>query len=59
VAYALLLQWRFYHRPINALPVPGDAFKLVVLGKSQFPQGLKNASFLPFQKRAWIALALP
>ena len=25
--YALLRHWRLHHRPINALPSPGDAFK--------------------------------
>ena len=57
-AHAGLRQWRFHHRPVNALPSPGDAFNIVVLGKPSFPKGFKEACFLPF-KRAWIALALP
>jgi ubiquinone biosynthesis protein len=36
-ANAFLCQWRFHHRPVNALPSPGDAFKVVVFGKPCLP----------------------
>jgi hypothetical protein len=45
-----LCHWRLHHRAINALASPSDAFELVVLGKSKFPQGLKDTGFRPFQK---------
>jgi len=58
----LLRQWRFHHRPVNALPSPGDAFKFVVFGKPELPQGFKDTSLLPFQEAcmdcAGTALAL-
>src|SRR6266705_133998 len=33
-----------HERPINALPAPGDAFHVVVLGQSRLPQGAEHAS---------------
>src|SRR5687767_2357391 len=44
----LLRQWRFEHGPVDALPSPGDALHLVVLGKPSLPDRLKYACLLPF-----------
>jgi len=48
--YGLLSQWRFGHRSIDALPVPGDAFHLIVFGKAGTPDSNKEASSHPSHK---------
>src|SRR3982751_6813792 len=47
---SLLRQRRLEHGPVNALPSPGDALHLVVLGESCFPDGLEHARALPLEK---------
>jgi hypothetical protein len=39
----LLGKRRFHHRPIDALPAPGDAFHLVILGQPGTPFRLITA----------------
>ena len=40
-------QRRFGHRPVHALPLPVDAFQLVVFGQGELPQLLEHAPFHP------------
>lgn len=36
--------------PVVTLPTPGYAFKVIVFSKLPFPQGFKDARFLPLQQ---------
>jgi hypothetical protein len=45
--YGLLSHWGFGHRSIYALPVPGDAFHLIVFSKTGTPDGKKKTSVHP------------
>ena len=46
----LLRQGRLHHRPIDALPAPGDAFHLFALCRPRTPWRLEKPRFLPLQK---------
>ena len=48
--YAFGGQGRFVHRPVEALPIPGNALHLVVLGQPGLPQMKKKALLLPSLK---------
>src|ERR1017187_10615091 len=45
-----LRQWGFHHSPVEALPAPGDALHVVVLGQPRLPQGMEESRALPFQE---------
>jgi hypothetical protein len=45
-----LSQWRFHHRPVNALPSPRDSFKVIVFGQTGLPQGFKDSGLLPLKE---------
>src|SRR5580765_6812525 len=49
-AHGFLCQWRLHHRAVDALPAPGDALHLVVLGQTRFPQSFEEACSLPFEE---------
>src|SRR2546425_1421124 len=49
-ADSFLRQRGLHHRPVDALPSPGDSFHLVVLGQPSFPQRLEKASLFPLEK---------
>src|ERR1019366_2081383 len=41
-----LRQWGFHHSPVAALPAPGDALHVVVLGQPRLPQGMEESRAL-------------
>src|SRR5665213_1278403 len=45
-----LCQRGFHQRPVDALPAPGDALHIVVLGQPRLPQSTEQSRSLPFQK---------
>ena len=49
-SHRLLGQGRLEHRPVNALPSPGDALQLVVLGKTGLPQCLEEPGLGPLRE---------
>src|SRR5512134_1252201 len=60
--HRLLCQRRLQHCPVDALPSPGNALHLVVLGQPSLPQRQEQARLLPLQEplvdRAGAAKAL-
>ena len=49
-ADCFLRQRRLHHRPINALPSPGNSMKVIVFGKPRLPQVLEESRLLPLQE---------
>ncbi len=49
-ADGLLCQGCFHHGAVNALPAPGDALHLVVLGQAGFPHRFEEAGSFPLEK---------
>jgi transposase len=47
---SFLSQRRFHHWPVDILPSPRDAFKVVILRQPGLPQGFEHAGFLPLEK---------
>jgi len=47
---AFLSQWRFAKRTINALPLPSNAFHLVVLSQPGLPEPGEESLLLPLLK---------
>lgn len=43
-------QGSIHHRPVDALPAPGDALHLVVFGQSRRSECLEEARCLPFER---------